>query len=369
MSKLLILKHHLLTSTDNLESDCKYHIGMNFWIALSSKFNNNNFEIITFQDFINSPRKFKNYKKFIISNEPKLFDILICKIFKINMFVTLCGESPINSFSYHFRLNYIAFFYKNIWGFSGVKKLLLFNKYKLLNLNWPIEENSLINNFNFNDRKLIAYIASAKSKYPYSSRTNYKFISKLIRIPRFYFNLIQRLIFSKLLGSDLSSWRFNLIKKLSTKDGFFLFGRGWDIALKEDSFFKGLNFFNSPVEVHNKYKTLCEFKFCLCLENTSFPGYHTEKILDSFKSGCIPVYLGSNTITEIIPKDCFIDIRNYANPIDLYEYLINMPESSYLNYYNAIKKFTSTEIWKNSFIDTSIANKFYNLYLTQYNLK
>ena len=43
MSKLLILKHHLLTSTDNLESDCKYHIGMNFWIALSSKFNNNNF--------------------------------------------------------------------------------------------------------------------------------------------------------------------------------------------------------------------------------------------------------------------------------------------------------------------------------------
>ena len=105
------------------------------------------------------------------------------------------------------------------------------------------------------------------------------------------------------------------------------------------------------------------------MENTSFPGYHTEKILDSFKSGCIPVYLGSNTITEIIPKDCFIDIRNYANPIDLYEYLINMPESSYLNYYNAIKKFTSTEIWKNSFIDTSIANKFYNLYLTQYNLK
>ena len=91
MSKLLILKHHLLTSTDNLESDCKYHIGMNFWIALSSKFNNNNFEIITFQDFINSPRKFKNYKKFIISNEPKLFDILINSSYIFLCVLRNCG--------------------------------------------------------------------------------------------------------------------------------------------------------------------------------------------------------------------------------------------------------------------------------------
>jgi hypothetical protein len=366
MSKLLILKHHLLTSRDNLESDCKYHIGMNFWVALNNKFKNNNFEIITFQDFINSPRKFKNYQKFIISNEPKLFEILICKIFKINMFLTLCGESPINSFSYHFRLNYIAFFYKNIWGFSGVKKLLIFNKYKFHNLNWPIEEYSLTKFFNFNDRKLLAYIASAKSKYPYSSRTNYKFISKLIRKPRFYFNLIQSLIFSKLLGSDLSAWRFNFIKKLSTKEGFFLFGRGWDIALKEDPFYKGLNNFNFPVEVVNKFNTLCEFKFCLCLENTNFPGYHTEKLLDSIKSGCIPVYLGSNTISDIIPKDCYIDAKNYPNPFDLYEYLENMRESSWLNYYNAIKNFTTSDTFKVNFLDTSIAIKFYNLYLKQY---
>lgn len=48
--------------------------------------------------------------------------------------------------------------------------------------------------------------------------------------------------------------------------------------------------------VHNKIEWLKDYKFNLCYENSSYPGYLTEKIFDAFAAGCIPIYWGDNSL-------------------------------------------------------------------------
>lgn len=44
----------------------------------------------------------------------------------------------------------------------------------------------------------------------------------------------------------------------------------------------------------SKRDVMQKYKFALCYENASFPGYVTEKVFDAMFAGCIPVYLGDN---------------------------------------------------------------------------
>lgn len=44
--------------------------------------------------------------------------------------------------------------------------------------------------------------------------------------------------------------------------------------------------------VENKEKFLSKYKFNLAIENTNSPGYVTEKIVQAWAAGCIPIYWG-----------------------------------------------------------------------------
>lgn len=57
------------------------------------------------------------------------------------------------------------------------------------------------------------------------------------------------------------------------------------------------NFRNNTKDLKEKYGDrkldyLKQFKFNICPENTNTKGYVTEKLLESFQSGCIPIYWG-----------------------------------------------------------------------------
>jgi hypothetical protein len=79
----------------------------------------------------------------------------------------------------------------------------------------------------------------------------------------------------------------------------------------------------------NKHKTLRNYKFALCIENTEFPGYITEKIFDCILCGTIPVYRGAPDIDNFIPPGVFIDLRKYSSFNELEQYLNNLsPEQS-----------------------------------------
>lgn len=58
---------------------------------------------------------------------------------------------------------------------------------------------------------------------------------------------------------------------------------------------------------NDKYCYLQQFKFNLCPENSSYRGYVTEKLLDSIRAGCIPIYWGDdNPEPEILNHDAII---------------------------------------------------------------
>ena len=92
---------------------------------------------------------------------------------------------------------------------------------------------------------------------------------------------------------------------------------------------------------------LKNYKFTLCLENAIFPGYVTEKIFDALFAGSIPIYYGAPDITELIPNDSFIDIRDFKNYDNLYTFISMMDKQKYENYMIAIKNFVKSEKYKN----------------------
>ena len=58
--------------------------------------------------------------------------------------------------------------------------------------------------------------------------------------------------------------------------------------------------------VKNKIKFLSSYKFSIAMENSEGQGYVSEKILDSFMAGTIPIYYGGYMIDEYInPKSLF----------------------------------------------------------------
>lgn len=93
-----------------------------------------------------------------------------------------------------------------------------------------------------------------------------------------------------------------------------------------------------------KFDILEQYKFCICFENVpGLVGYVTEKIFACFVAGCLPVYWGPTNIEDYIPKNCFIDYRDFSSKEQLYKYLKAMPEVEYLNYLDNIRSFLASE--------------------------
>jgi len=171
----------------------------------------------------------------------------------------------------------------------------------------------------------------------------------------------------KLCGTIAENKSANHIDELYTKrlefikwfekhypNEFDLYGTGWNqyrfghslvgrilnkfkVLRKKDLFpsYKGM--------VQSKFETMKNYKFSICYENIKEQnGYITEKIFDSFFAGCVPIYWGAKNVTEHIPKECFIDKREFNSFEEIYEYMKNMNEKTYMNYLDAIEKFLNS---------------------------
>ena len=95
-----------------------------------------------------------------------------------------------------------------------------------------------------------------------------------------------------------------------------------------------------PPSSPEKINTLKKYRFCLCFENkTNLPGYISEKIFHCFAAGCVPVYLGASNIELYIPKNCFIDLRDFESRDALYSYIKNMSQEKYEEYLSHIRRY------------------------------
>lgn len=92
-----------------------------------------------------------------------------------------------------------------------------------------------------------------------------------------------------------------------------------------------------------KISTLQKYRFAICFENSQINGYITEKIFGCFTAGCIPIYLGAPNIEDYIPKNCFIDYRNFKSDDEMYQFIKHMSKEQYLQYLDNIRSFLNSE--------------------------
>ncbi len=70
-----------------------------------------------------------------------------------------------------------------------------------------------------------------------------------------------------------------------------------------DLFGRGFN------EIAHKEEGLCDYFFSVAIENGQYETYFTEKILDCFATGTIPIYLGAPDIAKHFNKEGIIDLK------------------------------------------------------------
>jgi hypothetical protein len=162
---------------------------------------------------------------------------------------------------------------------------------------------------------------------------------------------------------DLYSKRREAIKWFENNkpNDFDLFGVGWDsyhftgnrligyLNLipnlgKVYTKYKGISYPSYKGKIDNKKEVMEKYKFSICFENAKdIPGYITENIFDSFVAGCVPIYWGANNILDYVPKDCFIDKRDFKTYKELYSFITSISDEEYLIYLNNIEEYLKSE--------------------------
>jgi len=130
--------------------------------------------------------------------------------------------------------------------------------------------------------------------------------------------------------SELYEDRLEAIRHFALSGDFDLYGYGWaDTAALPSVYAKAVGTaFCGELAPLSKVEKLSQYRFAICLENTVFPGYVTEKIFDCFVAGCIPVYLGAPDIGDYVPPAAFIDGRGFASLAHLESHLRAMTVDS-----------------------------------------
>ena len=67
-----------------------------------------------------------------------------------------------------------------------------------------------------------------------------------------------------------------------------------------------------------------DYYFVIAMENKIAPGYITEKILNAYASGSIPIYWGDAVVTEFFNKDSFVNLSDFESIDECVDYVVNM---------------------------------------------
>ena len=116
---------------------------------------------------------------------------------------------------------------------------------------------------------------------------------------------------------------------------------------------------NNPIggELDAKLESHRDYRFSIIIENEQIPGWHTEKILDCFLTGTVPIYWGDPSISDIfdvngiLQMDDFLDIdpQSWTREsfdvfsADLYESIIDSVKNNFDIALNNAKKYSLLE--------------------------
>lgn len=99
----------------------------------------------------------------------------------------------------------------------------------------------------------------------------------------------------------------------------------------------------SPIE--KKEFGLCAFMFSVVIENAVYDGYFTEKIMDCFATGTIPIYRGDPSIGEFFNTDGIITLGESLDLSKLTEELYYEKLPAIKENLEIVKQFASNQDW------------------------
>lgn len=81
-----------------------------------------------------------------------------------------------------------------------------------------------------------------------------------------------------------------------------------------DIYGKGFN------EIKEKEQGLCDYRFSVAMENDICNCYYTEKILDCFLTGTVPIYYGSRCVNDVFDSRGIIFLDDYLKTFKNFNY-------------------------------------------------
>lgn len=80
--------------------------------------------------------------------------------------------------------------------------------------------------------------------------------------------------------------------------------------------------------VKSKLEFLPKFKFNLCFENSSYPGYATEKLYEALVGKTVPIYWGSPTIECDFNPRAFLNWHEYQDDDKFFDAIVELDNDS-----------------------------------------
>lgn len=91
--------------------------------------------------------------------------------------------------------------------------------------------------------------------------------------------------------------------------------------------------FNNPSPP--KIRFIGKFGYNLCFENSYFPGYHTEKLLQAWVMESIPLYFGAKTVSLDFQTQCFLNLAEYSNIEDFWQSVSELSDHQKISILNS----------------------------------
>lgn len=268
-------------------------------------------------------------------------------------------ESPLVAHRGYHRLPTIAREARHVVGYPGVKDLMDDGTATFHAVGWPNSVRSIAADASWEDRDLLVMINSNKRLHQWREGFSWRMPSASARL--IASSLIARSYAArrKWRVPDLYNERLRAISELGEDPRFSLFGVGWSVPLPGwSSHLRGAVAAAFRGEVRDKDDCLRRFRFALCIENTAFPGYISEKIFDAFFAGTIPVYLGAPDIEQYVPAEAFIDMRRFSGYETLVSYLESLGSQDSKHYRETAQAFLRSRRYRmfsaERFISTGI---------------
>ena len=302
------------------------YIGTELWGRLYDLCEINNIEIITADYALNNYHDLSGCSLISIEITCRT-EILIKKGVKPKILIS--GESPIFAWEFFVNLNKHGALFESLMLPKGVVNFAPKLASKIQQTSFPIPKKICSKIQNYDEWKTRARACVIISNRVWRPR-GFKHLQQILKTP--------------VIAKSLYEKRNKAIITLSKTGLVELYGRGWGnyvLGGNVINYYKLKRLWKGELDI--KDSGMAGYKFAICYENTDFPGYVTEKIFDSLAAGTIPIYYGSDYIKEILPKELYIDVKEFNSIHDVGEYINTFSADNYRVFHDTLIHFCKSK--------------------------